>query len=590
MRIFFVLEQAPHAFSLATLPFLCYFLYAILVKAITIAFPSDTEFYVPLGVLLATVLFHRYILHPALLSPLSRIPKAHWSCSISPAWILCARYNGRENRTLHRAHQEHGPVVRVGPSELSVNSLDGVKTIYQGGFDKHEWYSVFENYGVPNVFSASSAKHHSVRKRMVSHVYSKSYIHSSAALAAQASAVLNGRLTSLLEASTTADQAPHGIDVHSLFSAAATDLITAYCFGAARASDFVRNKGYRRHWQALYAARKAGSFFEQELPRLSAAARRCSLGLLPGGLTPAWVGAANREIEDWCRAMSDAALEDLRSGRRVDAADDPVVVRALVAGLEKEERESGAASPVYATAIRHQELTVASETIDHVLAGQETTGVALTYLAYHLSRSPGLQHHLRAELLSLRPSMRLRNSDGGGGGGCGGDMAMPDPKQLDALPILHAVITETVRRYSPAGGPEPRVAPSSSCRIGPYEVPGGTRVSASVYNLHRDERVYPDPERWDHARFLPRDGDGDGDAEERLKSANKHFWGFSSGGRMCLGSNFAMHEMKLIVGAIYSNYTSHVVDDAGIEPTDAYTGHPASNSLYLRFEKVTTDG
>ncbi|RYP34094.1 hypothetical protein DL767_004429 [Monosporascus sp. MG133] len=560
MRIFFVLEQAPHAFSLATLPFLCYILYAILVETISIALPSDSEFYVPLGVLLATVLLYRYVLHPALLSPLSRIPKAHWSCSISPVWILCARYNGRENRTLHRAHQEHGPVVRVGPSELSVNSLDGVKTIYQGGFDKHEWYSVFENYGVPNVFSASSAKHHSVRKRMVSHVYSKSYIHSSATLAAQASAVLNGRLMSLLEASTTADQAPHGIDVHSLFSAAATDLITAYCFGAARASDFVRNKAYRRHWQALYAARKAGSFFEQELPRLSAAARRCSLGLLPGGLTPAWVGAANREIEDWCRAMSDAALEDLRSGRRVDGADDPVVVRARVAGLEKEERESGAASPVYATAIRRRELTVASETIDH--------------------------RHLRDELLSLRPSMRFRNSDGDGGGD---GIAMPDPKQLDALPILHAVITETVRRYAPAGGPEPRVAPSPSCRIGPYEVPGGTRVSASVYNLHRDERIYPDPERWDHARFLPSGGDGDGDADERLKSVNRHFWGFSSGGRMCLGSNFAMHEMKLIVGAIYSNYTSHVVDDAGIEPTDAYTGHPASNSLYLRFEKVTTD-
>ncbi|RYP19871.1 hypothetical protein DL765_003125 [Monosporascus sp. GIB2] len=588
MRIFFVLEQAPHAFSLATLPFFSYILYAILVKTITIALPSDSEIYVPLGVLLATVLFYRYVLHPVLLSPLSRIPKAHWSCSISPAWILWARFNGRENRTLHRAHQEHGPLVRVGPSELSVNSLDGVRTIYQGGFDKHEWYSVFDNYGVPNVFSASSAKHHSVRKRMVSHVYSKSYIHSSATLAAQASAVLNGRLISLLEASTMTAQAPHGIDVHSLFSAVATDLITAYCFGAARASDFVRNKAYRRHWQALYAARKAGAFFEQELPRLSAAARRCSLGLLPGGLTPAWVVAANREIEDWCKNMSDAALEDLRSGRRVDAADDPVVVRALVAGLEKEGRESGAASPVYATAIRHRELTVASETIDHVLAGQETTGVALTYLAYHLSRSLDLQRHLRAELLSLRPSMRLRNSDRDGGGDDDG-MAMPDPKQLDALPILHAVIMETVRRYAPAGGPEPRVAPSPSCRIGQYEVPGGTRVSASVYNLHRDERVFPDPERWDHTRFLPSSGD-DGEADERLRSVNRHFWGFSSGGRMCLGSNFAMHVMKLIVGAIYSNYTSYVVDDTGIEPTDAYTSHPASNSLYLRFEKVTTDG
>ncbi len=44
--------------------------------------------------------------------------------------------------------------------------------------------------------------------------------------------------------------------------------------------------------------------------------------------------------------------------------------------------------------------------------------------------------------------------------------------------------------------------------------------------------------------------------------------------------------MKLIIAAIYTNYTSHVVDDEGVEPTDAYTGHPKSGSLYLRYERV----
>lgn len=47
--------------------------------------------------------------------------------------------------------------------------------------------------------------------------------------------------------------------------------------------------------------------------------------------------------------------------------------------------------------------------------------------------------------------------------------------------------------------------------------------------------------------------------------------------------------MKLSIAAIYTNYTSHIVDDEGIEQTDAYTGHPRSNSLYLRFEKVDVD-
>ncbi len=507
---------------------------------------------------------------------------------------------------------------------------------------------------------------------MVSHVYSKSQVLGSAALAAQASAVLGGRLLpALAAASAPAAPPPHGLDVHSLFCAAAADLVAAYCFGLARAPRLSggprprRSAARRAHWQALYAARKANAFFAQELPRLSATA-------LGGLLTPAWVRAANRELEAWNRRMSDAAVEDLegewggevdgdgergagdeegdagadagaggeRGGRREGeeegkrkrkkkrvrrpttpgTADDPVVVRALLAGLDREAAaaaaaEAGTASPIHATTAlasrRRRALTVASETIDHVLAGQETTGVALTYLSYHLSRSPGLQRELRAELLSsLAPNLRFREEGtGAGGGGEGergregqgegregeeandgsgsgsgsrgtaaaaagtgpgtgpGTFTIPDSRQLDGLPLLHAVVVETVRRYAPAGGPEPRVTPSPTCRIGPYGgLPGGVRVSASPYNLHRDEAVFPDPERWDHTRWLPRssrssgcrkdggcgggggvDGEdkeneeGEEEDRERLRAVNRHFWGFSSGGRMCLGSNFAMH-------------------------------------------------
>lgn len=44
--------------------------------------------------------------------------------------------------------------------------------------------------------------------------------------------------------------------------------------------------------------------------------------------------------------------------------------------------------------------------------------------------------------------------------------------------------------------------------------------------------------------------------------------------------------MKYIVAAIYSNFTSHIVDDAGMEQTDGYTSRPASDRLILRFESL----
>ncbi|KAI0183491.1 cytochrome P450 [Xylaria flabelliformis] len=518
-------------------------------------------------IIVASLISYRYLLYPAFFSPLAKIPTPHWTCSISDAWILYARFCSLENRTLQVAHKKCGPIVRVGPRELSVNSVEAVKTIYQGGFDKHYWYSVFDNFGFPCTFSSLHSRHHSIRKRMVSNVYSKSYINASIAQAAQSDVILNTRLMPTLEASMSQSRTPHGIDVHSLFCAVAMDFISAYCFGIRRSSNFINDKAYRDHWLKIYMTRKGHGFFAQELHGVSKILTYVGIRL-----TPRWVDAANRELEAWCKELSDATIQDLQEPElEKDSADSPVVVRTLLAGYDKEKEMHGTASPIHSTTILNPDLSIASEVFDHVLAGQETTGVALTYLSYHLSQSLDLQKELRNELLSLRPNMVLK----------GGRIEMPDPKQIHNLPKLHAMVLETVRRYAPAGGPEPRVVPYPSCRIGPYEVPGGTRVSASAYNLHRDEQTYPNPEQWDHTRWLTDKMDSPG-----REAAGKQFWGFSSGGRMCLGSNFATHEMKLTIAAIYSNFTSHIVDDRGIEQTDMYTGHPKSNALYLRYDRI----
>ena len=45
-------------------------------------------------------------------------------------------------------------------------------------------------------------------------------------------------------------------------------------------------------------------------------------------------------------------------------------------------------------------------------------------------------------------------------------------------------------------------------------------------------------------------------------------------------------EIKLTIAAIYSNFTSYVVDDTGIEQEDGYTCGPKGEKLILRFQKV----
>lgn len=91
----------------------------------------------------ATILawcMYKFLIYPAFISPLARCPNAHWSSAISPLWILYQRQQQNDTPTIHAAHGRLGPVVRLAPNELSINSVDGgIRTIYSGGFEKGDW-------------------------------------------------------------------------------------------------------------------------------------------------------------------------------------------------------------------------------------------------------------------------------------------------------------------------------------------------------------------------------------------------------------------------------------------------------------------
>lgn len=80
-------------------------------------------------------------------SPLSAFPNAHFLAPLTPLWILWIKYTKRENRLRNALHEKLGPVVRVGPRELSICGTEGVKAVYRGGFDKTGFYGVFMNFG-----------------------------------------------------------------------------------------------------------------------------------------------------------------------------------------------------------------------------------------------------------------------------------------------------------------------------------------------------------------------------------------------------------------------------------------------------------
>jgi cytochrome P450 len=73
-----------------------------------------------------------------------------------------------------------------------------------------------------------------------------------------------------------------------------------------------------------------------------------------------------------------------------------------------------------------------------------------------------------------------------------------------------------------------------------YEMPAGTVLMASVYLVHRDPEVYPDPDEFRPERFL----DGRPDPRAWIP--------FGGGVRRCLGGSLAQLEMKIVLRTVLS--------------------------------------
>ncbi|KAH9862454.1 hypothetical protein IAQ61_009870 [Plenodomus lingam] len=517
-------------------------------------------------VLLAQTFLVLHWLTTYLRNPLRKIPAAHPLAPFTSAWIYYIRHLGIENATLKAAHDRLGPVVCLGPREISVNCVKGgVRDVYAGGFEKgdgrYNWYGFFRNYGVDNMFSTERNKPHSQRKRMLSNIYSKSFVTTNEALLAQMSAILYKRFLPRLEATLANDEEGGVLNIYALLSGTTMDIVTAYIFGLRASSNLLENAEQRAWFLDLYNSRRSFNFWPQEFPNFTA-----FVAMWFGyRLAPKWVDEANGEIEKWTARMCDDASETVANGT-TKPEDLPVVYQQLSKTLFKDVEKGRMSS---------KEI-IASEVLDQLAAGFDTSGITLVYVVHELSQHKDIQTRLRAELLTLSPQLVPSSSP-----------ALPDPKAVDALPYLHAVVWETLRLHSAIPGPQPRVTPPQGCTLGPedatYFVPGGVRVSASAGLLHQNEDVYEcasdwRPERWLHLDTL--------DAEKRKDMESRWFWAFGSGGRMCVGSHLAVYQMKYIVAALYSNYSTGIVDDTGIEQSDAYTAPPRGEKLIIRLEKV----
>src|SRR5262249_23481867 len=188
------------------------------------------------------------ILHPTFISPLSKLPAAHPTSHFASTWIWWRRRTGRESRSIFAAHQRCGPIVRLGPNEVSIASQEGLRKVYFSGFTRTEWALSLRNYnGTPNLVTMFDRRKHATRKHMLSTLFSKSYLLGSADFHGLSQAIIFGRLLPIID---EAARVGSGVDVFEISCAVAAEMMSAYQVGLESSFDFTspgREVARKRH-------------------------------------------------------------------------------------------------------------------------------------------------------------------------------------------------------------------------------------------------------------------------------------------------------------------------------------------------------
>ncbi|ELQ42119.1 cytochrome P450 monooxygenase [Pyricularia oryzae Y34] len=207
-----------------------------------------------------------------------------------------------------------------------------------------------------------------------------------------------------------------------------------------------------------------------------------------------------------------------------------------------------------------EQIDIAAECLDHMVAGIDTTGDALCFLMYQLSlpSSATFQRKLQAELAA--------NPD-------------HDETPFDKLPYLDAIVQEGLRCFPAIPMSLPRYVPSGGRHVDGYFMPEGTIVSCQAYSVNRiNGDIFPHPETFNPDRWLEVEGDA---------TRRRCMFAFSHGGRGCVGKHLALAEMKLLLRDTYSRYStipdSKMTDDAMAMSDQIISSRPAGQKCLMRF-------
>jgi cytochrome P450 len=207
-------------------------------------------------------------------------------------------------------------------------------------------------------------------------------------------------------------------------------------------------------------------------------------------------------------------VDDIIARRSGASASGPDLISLLLAARDP---ETGA--PMSQQEIRDQVLIF-------LLAGHETTSTALTFTMNLLGRHRDVQAAVQREIDDVLAGR------------------VPHADDIPRLKLTEMVVKEAIRLYPPAYGLG-RLA-EHDVTIAGHHIPARSIILLSPWATHRRPDLWPEPQRFDPARFAP--------AAEEARPRYAYF-PFAGGLRGCIGGYFAMTEAVIAIATLLARFS-----------------------------------
>ncbi|KAL4745018.1 hypothetical protein BDW72DRAFT_211875 [Aspergillus terricola var. indicus] len=450
-------------------------------------------------------------------------PKLAAATYLYHAWYDLWPHSGRFMFHCEKLHEQYGPIIRIGPDEVHIKDSSYMDEVYPNDHRRKRnksplffWMVGTNEFGDHSAGATIDHDAHRVKRASMAPYFS-------ARMVQDLEPRILAKVQQLREKIIAMAGSDELLELRNAMSGLTLDIISEYSFGgsfgALDAPDFGRPLN-----NVLLKGVKVHPFARIFRPLAIAIFR------LPQWLMP------NSEI------LENSVKYDDLIGRMTSAAfDDATRLSTTAAGGNEKIQASHRTvihSMLSSDSLPAEEKTLfrlKAEAMVLIGAGTETTARTLATALYHILANRPVHDRVLGELRTVMPSS---------------DSPIPPTAAIRQLPYLTAVLTESLRIAHGVAGRLSRIAPDEDLQYGSYKIPRGVTFSQSMYHVHMDPVIFPDPHEFHPERFLGAEG----------SVAREHVYPFGKGTRNCLGINLAWSELYMTVAALIGGVKMELVE------------------------------